>query len=213
MGSHSAADALRAAAILHRVSQGGGPVRRARGRLPARYTSPNAPEKRDVLGTTMFSVLAGHKRYAHITALRGDGVLRELLGMKQIVSEDAVRLGFKAIGEIEGREWLQHHLDYCPAPLLSEPWILDADFDRQAALRPSGRGRAWLQSQKARTPQPCLPHLHDGRAAPGADVEVAAGNELASKHAAPVPGRSWIAFRAIAGRHFCAATAASVRKR
>jgi hypothetical protein len=30
---------------------------------PLGYTSPNASEKRDVLGTTMFSVLAGHKRY------------------------------------------------------------------------------------------------------------------------------------------------------
>ena len=28
---------------------------------PLSYTSPNAPEKRDVLGTTMLSVLAGHK--------------------------------------------------------------------------------------------------------------------------------------------------------
>ena len=37
-----------------------------------------------------------------------------------------MRRGFKAIGEIEGREWLRP-LDYCPAPLLSEPWILDAD--------------------------------------------------------------------------------------
>ena len=34
---------------------------------PLAYTSPDAPEKRDVLGTTMLSVLAGHKRYAHIT--------------------------------------------------------------------------------------------------------------------------------------------------
>ena len=47
--------------------------------------------------------------------------------MKKIVSEDAVRRGFKAIGEGEGREWLQRHLDYCAAPLLSEPWVLDAD--------------------------------------------------------------------------------------
>ena len=94
---------------------------------PLAYTSPNAPEKRDVLGTTMLSVLAGHKRYAHITALRNDGVLPELLGMKKIVSEDAVRRGFKAIGEDEGREWLQRHLDYCTAPLLSEPWVLDMD--------------------------------------------------------------------------------------
>ena len=33
---------------------------------PLRYGSPNAPKKRDILGTAMFSMLAGHKRYAHI---------------------------------------------------------------------------------------------------------------------------------------------------
>ena len=42
---------------------------------PLRYTSPNAPKKRDVLGTAMLSMLAGHKRYAHIAALRSDRVL------------------------------------------------------------------------------------------------------------------------------------------
>src|SRR6266851_2510177 len=40
---------------------------------PLHLTSPNAPSKRDVLGTVLLSVLAGHRRYAHITALRGDG--------------------------------------------------------------------------------------------------------------------------------------------
>jgi hypothetical protein len=88
------------------------------GDCPLAYTSPNASEKRDVLGTTMFSVLAGHKRYAH-TALRNDGVLPELLGMKKIVSEDAVRRGFKAIGEDEGGPWLQGHLDYSTAPFVT----------------------------------------------------------------------------------------------
>ena len=38
-----------------------------------------------------------------------------------------MRRGFKAIGEDEGREWLQRHLDYCTAPLLGEPWVLDMD--------------------------------------------------------------------------------------
>jgi hypothetical protein len=32
---------------------------------PLEYASPNAPQKRDVLGTVMLSVLAGHWRYAH----------------------------------------------------------------------------------------------------------------------------------------------------
>jgi hypothetical protein len=39
---------------------------------PIRYTSPNAPELVDVLGTWLLAILSGHKRYAHVTALRGD---------------------------------------------------------------------------------------------------------------------------------------------
>lgn len=89
---------------------------------PLRYVSPNAPGKRDVLGTTMLSMLAGHKRYAHIAALRCDGVLPELLGMKKVVSEDAVRRAFKAIDEAEGAIWLRGHLQHCAEPLLAEPW-------------------------------------------------------------------------------------------
>ena len=34
---------------------------------PLSLTSPNAPSKRDILGTVMLSVLSGHRRYAHIT--------------------------------------------------------------------------------------------------------------------------------------------------
>ncbi|MCR4299640.1 MAG: hypothetical protein NUV75_13000, partial [Gallionella sp.] len=37
---------------------------------PFTYTNPNAPTKYDVLGTLLLSVLSGHNRYAHITALR-----------------------------------------------------------------------------------------------------------------------------------------------
>src|SRR5271165_7095854 len=51
---------------------------------PLRYVSPNAPGKRDVLGAAMLSMLAGHRRYAHIAALRCDAVLPDLLGMKKI---------------------------------------------------------------------------------------------------------------------------------
>jgi hypothetical protein len=58
---------------------------------PLSLTSPNAPSKRDILGTVMLSVLAGHRRYAHITTLRCDLVNPPLLGMAKVVSEDAVR--------------------------------------------------------------------------------------------------------------------------
>src|SRR6201993_4335761 len=57
---------------------------------PLSLTSPNAPTKRDLLGTVMLSVLAGHRRYAHITALRCDAVTPPLLGMRKVVSEDSV---------------------------------------------------------------------------------------------------------------------------
>ena len=43
---------------------------------PLRYESPNAPKKRDVLGTAMLAMLAGAKRYAHIAGVRGTGCCR-----------------------------------------------------------------------------------------------------------------------------------------
>ncbi|WP_298235628.1 hypothetical protein [uncultured Azohydromonas sp.] len=53
---------------------------------PLEYRSGNAPNKRDVLGTLLLGVLAGHRRYAHITALRGDAVAAQALGMSKVVS-------------------------------------------------------------------------------------------------------------------------------
>ena len=94
---------------------------------PLYFSSPNAPSKRDVLGTVLLSVLAGHWRYAHMTTLRCDPVNPPLLGMRKVVSEDAVRRGFDKIEEDAGLSWLQEHLDYCTRPLLGEPWILDVD--------------------------------------------------------------------------------------
>jgi len=85
------------------------------------------PRKRDLLGTVLLSVLAGHRRYTHITALRCDPVNPPLLGMTKVVSEDAVRRGLKRMNEAKGLSWLQHHLDYCTTPLLGEPWVLDMD--------------------------------------------------------------------------------------
>src|ERR1700736_3867546 len=94
---------------------------------PLYLTSPNAPSKRDILGTVMLSVLAGHRRYAHITTLRCDPVNPPLLGMTKVVSEDAVRRALRKIEAEAGRAWLQEQLDYCTRPLLREPWILDVD--------------------------------------------------------------------------------------
>jgi hypothetical protein len=80
-----------------------------------------------VIGTWILSILAGHKRYAHVTTLRCDNVLPELMGLSKIVSEDSLRRGLLAIPETEGLRWLQRHLDLCTHPLLAENYIIDID--------------------------------------------------------------------------------------
>lgn len=61
---------------------------------PLHYTSPNAPAKADVLGTMLPGGVGGqNRRYAHVTALRGDTVNPQGLGMSRVMSEDAVRPG------------------------------------------------------------------------------------------------------------------------
>lgn len=69
---------------------------------PLSYSSPNAPEVRDVLGTLVLSILAGHKRYAHITTIRSDQVNPELLGMTGVLSEDSVRRALSHMEEEKG---------------------------------------------------------------------------------------------------------------
>jgi hypothetical protein len=94
---------------------------------PLVYCSPNAPAQRDVLGTILLSVLAGHTRYAHIAAMRCDGVNPRLLGMKKVLSEDSVRRAFQHAPEPACGQWQQRHLLRGVEPLLYEPWVLDVD--------------------------------------------------------------------------------------
>ena len=100
MGPGCRGNAARTLGLLCGILEAERPVRCPGGGLPAVYSSPNAPAKRDVLGTAVLSILAGHWRYAHITALRGDTVNPPLLGMTRVVSEDAVRRGLDKI-EVE----------------------------------------------------------------------------------------------------------------
>lgn len=94
---------------------------------PLNYFSNNAPQKVDVLGSLFLSVLSGHNRYAHMTALLSDGVNSKLLGMRKVVSDDSARRALKKIEEQQGIHWLQEHLQSCYEPLLSTPWIVDCD--------------------------------------------------------------------------------------
>ena len=152
---------------------------------PLIYTSPNAPRKRDFLGTTLLSILAGHRRYAHISSLRSDGVNPELLGMTKVMSEDAVRRGFKKMDEAEGVAWLQQHLDYCVAPLLGERWILDIDSTVKPLYGHQEGAVVGYNPKKPGRPSHVYHSYLIGELRLALDVEVSAGNQHSGKHAAP----------------------------
>lgn len=75
----------------------------------------------------MLSALSGHRRYAHITTIRTDGISPDLPGITQVVSEDTVRWALGALEDTAGADWMQAHLNASVQPLLSPPWILDVD--------------------------------------------------------------------------------------
>lgn len=94
---------------------------------PLAYRSPNAPAARDVVGTLLLGILAGHWRYAHLSALRFDAVAPGLLGLGGLVSEDSVRRGLRRTDPVSGRQWLTGHLRQSWWDVLTTPWILDVD--------------------------------------------------------------------------------------
>ena len=94
---------------------------------PLHYTGNRGSGAHNVMGTIMLSVLAGHWCYAHINAIRGDGVNPGLLGMNGVVSEDAVRLAMGRIEETAGLDWISTQILGSISPALGLPWILDID--------------------------------------------------------------------------------------
>ena len=152
---------------------------------PVRYVSPNAPTKAEILGTILLSVLAGHRRYAHITALRFDGVNPQLLGMSKVASEDSVRRAFRDVEERQCTEWLTRHLRNSYEPLLREPWILDIDSTvkplyghQEGAVKGYNPGKPGRPSHVYHTYFAAKIRLV-------LDVEVQAGNQTASSYAQP----------------------------
>lgn len=94
---------------------------------PLRYTGNRGSGAIKVMGTVLLSVLCGHWRYAHINAVRGDGINPGLLGMCGTVSEDVVRMAMYRIEETAGLDWLSMHILGSISPALGLPWILDID--------------------------------------------------------------------------------------
>jgi len=112
---------------------------------PLEYTSPNAPEVRDVLGTWLLSILDGQRRYAHINGLRGDAVAPQILAMTRIISDESLRRALKALAPSIGKNctederlnaqaqllksttWMDAALRESTFDALGTDWILDCD--------------------------------------------------------------------------------------
>ena len=150
---------------------------------PLEYKSGNAPDKRDVLGTLLLAILAGHKRYAHVTGLRGDTIAARALGMEKIVSEDALRRGMLRIGEEASSQWQRPALMNSVRAALDHAWILDID----ASIKPLyGRQEGALLGYNPHKPGRPSHVLHTywvGNLRLVLDVQVSPGNQHSSVHA------------------------------
>ena len=152
---------------------------------PLAYTSPNAPGKAEVLGTWMLSILSGHRRYAHVTSIRCDGVNPGLLGMNKVISEDSLRRALLAMEESAGVAWLDSHLRHSTAALLDAPWILDIDTTIKPLYgKQEGAVVSYNPKKPGRPSHSYHTYLMAGlRLVLG--VEVAAGNEHTGTHSLP----------------------------
>ena len=152
---------------------------------PLSWDSNNAPSKRDVLGTLLLSILAGHKRYAHVTTIRSDGVNPALLGMSKIVSEDSLRRALLRIVEENGVEWLKKHLSKCYAPLLSIPWVLDVDTTIKVLYGKQEGAVVGYNPKKPGRPSHTYHTYSLANLRLILDVEVQPGNQMAASYSAP----------------------------
>ncbi len=154
------------------------------------------------MGTLLLSVLSGHKRYAHITAIRSDGVNPGLLDMKKIVSEDSLRRGLQRIEAEPGKLWLQKHLHMCYDPLLSVPWILDVDTTVKVLYGKQEGAVVGYNPKKPGRPSHTYHTYFIGNLRLVLDVEVRAGNQSSSSYSAPdlrallsqIPKNNWPQF-------------------
>ena len=152
---------------------------------PLTYQSNNASEKREVLVTFLLSILAGHHRYAHITAIRQDGIHPELLGVQQLVSEDTARRALKKIDESAGIAWLDRHLGKTTQPLLSTPWILDLDGTVKCLYGKQEGAVVGYNPKKPGRPSHCYHSALMANTRLALRVDVVAGNETAPMHSMP----------------------------
>ena len=156
---------------------------------PLAYSSGNAPDKRDVVGTLMLGLLAGHRRYAHITALRGDAVAAQALGMNKVVSEDALRRALERIDEPASTAWMRPALMHSVREALDKPWVLDIDASIKPLYGRQEGAELGYNPGKPGRPSHVLHTFWVGNLRLVLDVQVSSGKQHTSVHAKTALGR------------------------
>ena len=152
---------------------------------PLRFTSPNAPMVRDVVGTLMLGILAGGRRYAHIAGVRGDAVAAQALGMSKVVSEDSVRRALKAVAEDEGERWMREALMHSVRQALDQPWVLDLDATIKPLFGHQQGAQLGYNPHKPGRPSQVLHTYWVGNLRLVLDAELHSGKEHTSGHGLP----------------------------
>jgi hypothetical protein len=75
-----------------------GLAEKVRHHMSVRWTSPNQVEPTGTFIALLISVLAGAKRFAHASVLRGDRTLHVLLGLDRFPTDDTIRNLFQRFG-------------------------------------------------------------------------------------------------------------------
>jgi hypothetical protein len=149
---------------------------------PLSYESNRAHAPRDVLGTLLLGILAGHYRYAHLAALRCDALAPSLLGLAAIVSEDCVRRALRRISAEAGQDWLRRHLDQSCHEFLDSKWILDIDVTIKPIYGHQEGATLGYNPQKPGRPSHAYHTYWIATLRLCLDVEVHAGNQSAAGH-------------------------------
>lgn len=161
---------------------------------PLFYTSNNAPKNIDILGSGLLSILTGQKRYAHIERLRGDTLSAQLIGMKKIMSSDAVRRAFVETDEKQAEQWLFRNLQRTYLPLLQEKWIMDVDVSVKVLYGKQEGAVRGYNPEKPGRPSHTIHSYFIGEIRLGLDSEIQAGNHTAGSYSCPKLWRLWETF-------------------
>ncbi len=128
-------------AYLRKVDLAG----KVREHMPVCWRSPNQIDPTATFTSFLVAVLLGAKRFAHANWLRGDPVVRALLGVKRFPSDDTIRNLFRqfTMGHVERlfaplTEWQMERV-----PVRAEGYSLDLDstiFERYGQQEGSLKG-------------------------------------------------------------------------